>query len=449
MIIGMPRGRKGSQPPLAFAIGAGAHSLFHLLSSYRLELLLAGALFTMGWASVNLSWWVPLLVFVTHACAVGHPRSRSLLSRLLRDASTRRQLVRAARDSGFKDLRVKTISKTLPGELASVYVPRGATVVDLDKASRAMAGCLRVSDVRVVHDREDRSHAELSIIRRDPFTVMTDMQWPLLGAEQTNVREPMPMGLDEYGHEVKMRLLSRNLLVGGAPDAGKSTFLRMPTAYAALDPNARLWLMDGKRVEFEAWRTCARGFVSGRDLEGAVKMLTELYDEVDDRYKRMTAAGQVFLPDDMPVDFLLVDELPVYTRPATNADTKTKEQVKTIHGLLYGIVAQGRAAALVSIFSLQKPDANAIPTEIRDLIDNKFALHCNTRAMSNTILGDGAGEEGTANAAEIPAGQPGVGYYVGDDGVKKTKAFYVSHQQAQEVATRATSRQIDAEWSPA
>jgi hypothetical protein len=69
--------------------------------------------------------------------------------------------------------------------------------------------------------------------------------------------------------------------------------------------------------------------------------------------------------------------------------------------------------------------------------------------MSNTILGDGAGEEGTANAAEIPSGQPGVGYYIGDDGVRKAKAFYISPQQTQEVATRATSRQIDQEWLPA
>lgn len=448
MIIGMSRGRN-TGPPLAFAIGAGAHRLARLLSGYKIELLLACALFAMGWASVNLSWWVPLLVFVLLAGLTGHPDARRYISRLLNDAHTRRKVSRAASDSGFENLQVKKVSQTLPGELVEVYVPRGATVDSLDKAARAMAGCLRVSDVRVIHDREDRSHAELSIIRRDPFKSMTDMQWPLLNAEQTNVREPMPMGLDEYGRMVPTRLLSRNLIVGGAPDAGKSTFLRMPIAYAALDPMARLWMMDGKRVEFEAWRTCARGFVAGRDLAGAVKMLTELYNEVDERYRKMTAAGKVFLLDDMTVDFLFIDELPVYTRPATGADTKTKEQVKTIHGLLYGIVAQGRAAGVVTIVSLQKPDANAIPTDIRDLFDNKFALHCNTRAMSNTILGDGAGEEGTANAAEIPSGQPGVGYYIGDDGVRKAKAFYISPQQTQEVATRATSRQIDAEWLPA
>jgi hypothetical protein len=83
-------------------------------------------------------------------------------------------------DSGFTGLRVERVSFTLPGELVDVRVPRGQTVDKLDGATRAIAGCLRVTDVRVVHDREDRSHAQLSIIRRDPFQAMSAMSWPLL-----------------------------------------------------------------------------------------------------------------------------------------------------------------------------------------------------------------------------------------------------------------------------
>jgi S-DNA-T family DNA segregation ATPase FtsK/SpoIIIE len=297
--------------------------------------------------------------------------------------------------------------------------------------------------VRVIPDRKDRSRASISIIRRDPFEHIDGYAWPLLDAEQTSVREPMPAGFDEYGRKNLARLLSRNLIVGGAPDSGKSSFLRLPAAYAALDPKARLWLMDGKSVEFEAWKTCAHAFVSGPDLKGAVEMLTKLRDEMEARYQRIRAAGEVFVLEDMELDVLMIDEVPTYTRPTVMTDKKAIEQIKTIQGLLWTIVARGRAAGVITILSAQKPDANTIPTDIRDLFDNKLALHCNTKAMSDTILGQGAGEESAANAADIPSGQPGVGYYVGDDGVRKIKCFYISHQQALEISSRVASRQLD------
>jgi hypothetical protein len=270
MIIGMPRGNKNG-PPLAFAIGSGAHRLARLLASYKLELLLAGALFAMGWASVNLPWWVPLLVFVLHACMIGHPTARGYFGRLLSDASTRRKVERAAEDSGFENLKIKKVSQTLPGELVEVYVPRGATVDGLDKAARSIAACLRVSDVRVIHDREDRSHAELSIVRRDPFKSMLAMEWPLLHAEEVSIRGPFPWGKDEYGREVKAKILSRNMILGGAPDAGKSAALRIVAAAAALDPRNKLWMMDAKTggAEFIHWAPAAEEVVRGRDLENS------------------------------------------------------------------------------------------------------------------------------------------------------------------------------------
>jgi S-DNA-T family DNA segregation ATPase FtsK/SpoIIIE len=149
----------------------------------------------------------------------------------------------------------------------------------------------------------------------------------------------------------------------------------------------------------------------------------------------------------MELDILMIDEVPTYTRPTVVTDKKAAEQIKTIQGLLWTIVARGRAAGVITILSAQKPDANTIPTDIRDLFDNKLALHCNTKAMSDTILGQGAGEDSAANAADIKPGQPGVGYYVGDEGVRKIKCFYISHKQALEISSRVASRQLDEELS--
>jgi hypothetical protein len=225
-------------------------------------------------------------------------------------------VARAAHDSGFTGLTVERVSFTLPGELVDVRVPRGQTVDKLDGATRAIAGCLRVTDVRVVHDREDRSHAQLSIIRRDPFQAMSAMSWPLLEADSVNLREPFPFGLDEFGRDVQLRLLARNLILGGAPDAGKSASLRVVAAAAALDPRAKLWMMDAKTggAEFVHWAPAAEEVVRGRDLTAAVEMLARLEERIELRGQEIVARGEVFVCEDMELDVLMIDELPQFTR---------------------------------------------------------------------------------------------------------------------------------------
>jgi hypothetical protein len=367
---------------------------------------------------------------------------------LLYGAKVRRQVKRAARDSGFGELSVEKIVMTLPGEWVNVSVPRGATVEKLERPAPGDAQRAGVRDVRVIPDRENRSgRASISIIRRDPFEHIDGYVWP------TDARRADQRARADACGLRRVRPPGQDAAALAQPDRRRSARLGqvlLPAAARRLrgaGPQGALWLMDGKSVEFEAWKTCAHDFVSGPDLEGAVKMLTKLRDEMEARYERIRAAGEVFVTEDMEVDVLMIDEVPTYTAPDDHVRQEGGEQIKTIQGLLWTIVARGRAAGVITILSAQKPDANTIPTDIRDLFDNKLALHCNTKAMSDTILGQGAGEESVANAAEIPSGQPGVGYYVGDSGVAKIKCFYISHQQAIEVASRVASRQLDDELS--
>lgn len=451
MIIAMKRQRKNRT---AVAAIAGA---IRLIGAYRIELMTLTVLLAVMWATSVPPWPVSssvwLLVIIALACPMdgrwGHV-ARTIyhyFERMINNAHTRRQVVRAGSDSGFPGLRVEKVSKTLPGELISVRVPRGQTVDRLESSSRAMAACLRANDVRVIHDRDDRSHAKLSIIRRDVFTNMSETPWPLMNAEEVSIRQGLPFGVDEYGRVVNIRLLSRNILLGGAPDAGKSAALRLLAAGAALDPTVKLWMMDAKpgAVEFAPWASSATELVRGRDLDHAVEVFAKLTERVEKRYQQIVARGEVFVTDDMELDVLMIDELPQFTRSFETDDKNQASAVKTIRGGIWKLIAMGRAAGMITSLSAQKPAADIVPSESRDLIDNKFALHCNTKAMSDTILGAGAGEESPANAADIPSGQPGVGYYLGDHGIQKMRTFYISPKQALEISSRAAGRQMDAD----
>jgi hypothetical protein len=450
MIIAMRSGRKDRHwaVALGYTVGCTARWMWER----RLEIALFVGALAIYVASTQLPVWIvaPIWTLTVAAIALDVRRGNrffTYLTQRLFAARLRRKLVRAGVDSGVPGLKIDRIESTLPGELVDVYVPRGLTVERLDKASDSIAGCLRVSGVHVLRDREDRSHAKLSIVRRDTFAQMGGAEWPLMDAESVDIRRPFPAGQDEYGRNIDWRLLSRNLILGGSPDAGKSAALRVPIAAAALDPSVRLWLMDAKTdgAEFVHWAPAAHRLIRGRQVEEAVEVLAELEQRVEARYREIVARGEVFVCDDMEIDVLMIDEMPQFMRIFETDSKAQQAAVKTIRGAIWKLIAVGRAAGMMTVVSAQKPTADIVPSESRDLIDHKFALHCNTRAMSDAVLGAGAGEEAPANAADIPSGQPGVGYYVGDGGVQKMRSFFISHKQAMAIASRAAGRQMDAE----
>jgi DNA segregation ATPase FtsK/SpoIIIE-like protein len=221
----------------------------------------------------------------------------------------------------------------------------------------------------------------------------------------------------------------------------------MFAAYAALDPRCKLWMMDGKDpgVEFTLWSGAADGLVLGREVSDAADMLSDLAKRVSSRYQEMVRRNVDFIGEDMDLDVLMIDEAPQFTR-SFEGDTKPQQvAVKAIKEGVWKLIAIGRAAGMITIVSAQKPTADIIPSESRDLIDNKLALHCNTRAASKAIVGDGESDDVPADATEIPSGQPGVGFYVGDGGVQKVKTFFIPREHAAEISSRVTSCHLDRE----
>src|ERR687886_3107454 len=87
-----------------------------------------------------------------------------------------------------------------------------------------------------------------------------------------SIFDAVHVGIDEFGHPVRVPLIYRNMLIGGEPGSGKSALLNAVVAHAALAPDCRLVLCDGKRVELGQWRRCADGFV-GPSIEQALTML--------------------------------------------------------------------------------------------------------------------------------------------------------------------------------
>ncbi|MEK7111977.1 MAG: FtsK/SpoIIIE domain-containing protein, partial [Patescibacteria group bacterium] len=159
-------------------------------------------------------------------------------------------------------------------------------------------------------------------MRRDPFDDPTPIPWPLAAAQAVSLWDPIPVGRDEQGEEVTVRLATEgqgglNMLIGGIPGSGKSVAQSIWVAAAALDPHTRLWIMDGKQLDTAIWAPCAHRIV-GPNGDEAIHLLLELHHEMELRRRDLLAredgAEKIAPGMGLPLHFLLIDELAAYLR---------------------------------------------------------------------------------------------------------------------------------------
>jgi FtsK/SpoIIIE family len=439
---GMVRGRRR---PLEWE--AEVVETFALVWRCRLELALLAAGVGMQRLLARLLSEAAAIVAVglIVALVVAIRPARRGLWRALRRAWVARGWARAATDTGLADgpfrvPRVLGVESVQAGDVLRVRVLRGQSVLALDARREELAACLRVREVRIEREREAAADARVTLVRRDPFEDAAPIPWPKVDAGSLSLWDPIPVGVDEQGEFVGMRLVERNVLVGGEPGAGKSVALSLLVAAGALDPDARVWLLDGKLVELAAWAPVAERIV-GPDVEQAIETLRALQREMDARYRELLALGlrKVRREDRLPLHLIVVDELAFYL---SAPDKKLRMEFAD---LLRDLVARGRAAGVIVVAATQKPGADVVPSALRDLFGFRLALRCNTPQASDTILGQGWASSGF-DASTVPGGQRGVGLLLAEEErPERIKTFHLSDGEIGAIGERATAHRAD-EW---
>jgi S-DNA-T family DNA segregation ATPase FtsK/SpoIIIE len=262
-----------------------------------------------------------------------------------------------------------------------------------------------------------------------------------LPGARLSIFDPIHLGIDEYACPVAVSLIYKNLQVAGEPGAGKSSALNNVVAHAALAPDCRLWLMDGKRVELGPWRACADRFV-GAAITDALDTLTELQAEMDTRYDHLDTASRrkIAAGDSWPPIVLVCDELAYYS--ATAGD---KRQRDTFSMLLRDVVARGRAAGVIAVVATQRPSHDIIPTSLRDLFGYRLAFRCTTETSSDIVLGHGWAARGY-DAATIDPENRGVGWLLAEGGLpRRIRCAYLTDDDITTIAARAaaTRREVN------
>lgn len=331
-------------------------------------------------------------------------------------------------------------------------LPSGLPTRKALNAKESVAGALGVA-VQQLHqsrgDREGRVHLRVSL--RLPFTG-EPVQGPLLAMERVDLWQAIPMGVNLRGESVWTSWVERSGLFGGEPGSGKSAGANDLLLAAALDPTVRMYLADGKAgADITPFEPIASMYDTDGDPERLLEILEHIWNvEVPERRalakeygsRKLTAAMAARDPR-VCLAVLLVDEWSSY---GAAADRKTRDECER---LLRLIVQQGRALGIITLAATQKPDADSVPTGIRDILSIRWAMRCLTPQASDTILGQGYAAAGH-NAQEILKSQRGVGIYMDGEGAEPelTRSYYYDDDEVQMILERAYGLRADAGTLP-
>jgi S-DNA-T family DNA segregation ATPase FtsK/SpoIIIE len=249
-------------------------------------------------------------------------------------------------------------------------------------------------------------------------------EWPLLHADRVDFTQPIPVGYDELGNIVYVKLDQRTLLIGAEMGWGKSTIIHILTAAAALDARVRLTVIDVKLVTMTKWKGSAERWV-GDDIGEANRVLTQLRAEMRRRYAYMAENHlELLTPTDArPLEVLIVDEL----------ETLTDDD--TFVANLVDITRLGRAAGIIVIAATQEPRADVIPKKLTNKFVFRWAGRCADVAQVRMVIG---ARYRQAPAHLLDAADKGLGYLMHEGAAPvKLQAFFLTESDIRTIAERA------------
>ncbi|WP_202975970.1 hypothetical protein, partial [Micrococcus sp. HSID17227] len=243
---------------------------------------------------------------------------------------------------------------------------------------------------------------------------------PFATAERFSIWDPIPFGQDARGNRIEVPVMWQSMFFGGLPRRGKTFTQRLMPAAGLLDPYFRHSVADGTGCG--AWlsmRAVAHRLLTEAEddaIEALKAMLAELLVEMERRFAILRELPTSICPEgkltpeivqryNLPVIFVTIDELQEYF---TAMEREDREQV--INDLCR-IARRGPAAGFVSNFASQRPDADSVPTKLREIITLRYSTQVVDRASSDMVLGKGKAAQG-ADASVLSEDHVGTGVLV-------------------------------------
>lgn len=185
-----------------------------------------------------------------------------------------------------------------------------------------------------------------------------------------------PFWLDTAGHS--------GVVVAGLPGSGKTVFLRRLARSFALELTNQVVIFDGKGTDdFDDLSAQNVAVFSGTPdiTEDIPRELEELSQQLQQRAATGAGIGRVVV---------IVDECQGYM-PSAGLTRDEKEKRERATKILKDLVARGRSLGFLTVLATQKPDANTLPTVLRDNCGLRACGRLRTSEGEKMVLGDSPG----------------------------------------------------------
>ncbi|PAK25820.1 cell division protein FtsK [Streptomyces sp. alain-838] len=300
----------------------------------------------------------------------------------------------------------------------------GKTAADVLAKRTAIAAELGVDEIQVIASRVraaagNAGRVSMWVADDDPY-LGSPVSSPLVKADTFSVWDPIPFGQDARGNRITVPIMWQSLFFGGLPRRGKTFTQRLMTAAGLLDPYVRHYVADGKGgADWMPMKAVAHRLVMGAEddaVEALKAMLKELLAEMERRFVLLRGLPVSVCPEgkltpaivekyNLPVIFVTIDELQEFF---TAMEREDREQV--INDLCR-IARRGPAAGFVSNFASQRPDAESVPTKLREIITLRYCTQVVDQTSSDMVLGKGKAAQG-ADASVLSEEHKGTGVLV-------------------------------------
>ena len=316
------------------------------------------------------------------------------------------------------------------GWTARLALRRGQTarhVVDAVPALESALG-VRPGAVRVEPDRARADRAVLRVVSADPLAGPVPWVGRDAAGAVPSVAEPVELGVFDDGSAVLVRLLYRNVLVGGVVGSGKSGVLNVLLAALVACRDVAVWGIDLKGgMELQPWAACL-GRLATTPADAA-ELLADAVAELDGRAADLTGKGErLWKPaPGRPALVIVVDEY--------------AELPEDAHRLTDSIARRGRAIAVTLLVATQRPTQAAMGHgAVRSQMDVRVCLRVRERRDTDLVLGQGMYADGwrpdgldapgklLISAPEHTTPRPARAYLITDDDIRRTAAEHAGRQ---------------------
>jgi DNA segregation ATPase FtsK/SpoIIIE-like protein len=241
--------------------------------------------------------------------------------------------------------------------------------------------------------------------------------------------DPLEFGRDQRGRRIALEPMGRHTLFAGETGSGKTVAQSMLAATAALDPTARLFVLDPNEMLWR-WEAVADRYVVD-DMDAAKDALEFVLDEHSrrnglrkeagvDKWSRELAEGT----GEGPI-VILVDEAPEFLRH------------KVVSDLMRRVAARCRVSGVHLSLTVQYPVATVVDTVLRGQLGLRGVFRLADSTASRVALG-----VSTVDASTIAPEDRGVCYLHRDGELPVLmRTYYLTPEQVQALVRRAIGRE--------